>query len=126
LVAEAGHFFGVYSVGDSLDARTHELTPSRDTIEEVVADLLKAQARRRIIRFARIVSTSTLHSIEPVDVTIERLRQRDRSGARSRRTSALSNSVGSEASGVSQSVGYLVLAMTVICVGTVVGVLLVQ
>jgi hypothetical protein len=125
-VAEGGHFRGVYSVGDALDAPTHELTPPRDTIEEVVADLLEAQARRRIIYFAQIINTATLHPIEPARATIERLRQADtRGNAGSRNPSSLSSSMGLESSVTAQSFGYLLLAMAVICIGTVVGVLIV-
>jgi hypothetical protein len=128
LVADGGNFQGVYSVGNALDAPTHELTPPRDTIEEVVADLLKEQARRRIIYFAQIISTATLHPIESSEATIERLRQWDmsESGGASRKPSSLSSSMGFETATIGQSFGYLLLAMAVICIGTVVGVLLVQ
>ena len=125
ITAEGGHFFGVYCAGNTPDARARELTPSRDSIEEVVADLQKAQAQRSIIGFAQIISTATLDPVEPAGATIERLRQTDKASARSRRHSVLSDSMGPETPRIGQSVGYLMLAMTVICLGTVVGVLLV-
>ena len=125
ITADGSHFFGVYSVGNTLDARTHELTPSRDTVEEVVADLQKAQAQRSVIGFAQIISTATLDPVEPAGATIERLRRTDKASARSRRPSVLSDSMGPETPRIGQSVGYLMLAMAVICIGTVVGVLLV-
>ena len=60
-----GRFRGVYCVGNTLDARTHGLTPERDTIEEVITDLLIAQKRKRIVYSAQIINTATLYPIEP-------------------------------------------------------------
>ena len=128
-VAEGGHFRGVYSLGNTLDAPDHYLTPPRDTIEEVVADLLQERARRRIIHFAQIISTATLYPIEPAEATMERLRQLDMRGdggpSHPRKTSTLSSSMGLELPEITHPLGYLLLAMAVICIATVIGVLLV-
>ena len=86
-----GRFRGVYCVGNTLDARTHGLTPERDTIEEVITDLLIAQKRKRIVYSAQIINTATLYPIEPAEATIARLRQMDigRSGILSSLRSAI-------------------------------------
>ena len=126
-VAQGGHFRGVYSVGNALDAPRHELTPPRDTIEEVVADLVRKQARRRIIYFAQIINTATLHPIEPATATIERLRRADTRGSGGpRQPATLLRSLNPATSLASQSIAYFLLAMAVICIGTIVEILLVS
>jgi len=126
-VAEGGHFRGVYSVGSTLDAPRHELTTPRDTIEEVAADLVREQAQGRAIYFAQIINTATLHPIEPAEATMERLRRADTRGSSGpRQPTALLKSLNPRTSLVSQSVGYFLLAMAVICIGTIVEILLVS
>ena len=125
--AAGGQFRGAYSLGDALDARAHELTPERDTIEEVVTDLLEAQRQKRTFHFVQIIDTTTLRPIEPAKNTLARLRQLD--GDRERTVSAARSQARSKArdrgsSPPSRSFGLLVLAMTVICVTTVAFVLL--
>lgn len=122
-----GRFRGAYSLGNALDARTHELTPERDTIEEVVADLLEAQQQKRTFHFAQIIDTTSLRPIEPARNTLARLRQPDggRNGAISaERPQARSKAKDGGSSPPIRSFGLLVLAMTVICVATVALVLL--
>ena len=72
---DLGRFCGVYSVGDSLDSPRHELTPARQTIGEVVADLMEVRRSRRIVYFAQIIDMATLAPVEADEVTIARLRQ---------------------------------------------------
>ena len=117
-----GRFRGAFSLGNALDARIHELTPERDTIEEVVADLLEAQQQKRTFHFAQIIDTATLRPIEPVRTTLARLREPE--AGRAERPQARSKARDRGSSPPSRSFGLLVLAMAVICVATVAFVLL--
>ena len=122
-----GRYRGAYSLGNALDARTHELTPERDTIEQVVADLLGAQQQKRTLHFAQIIDTTTLRPIEPARTTLARLREPEAGGGRAvsaERPQARSKARDRGLSAPSRSFGLLVLAMTVICVATVAFVLL--
>ena len=72
---DLGRFCGVYSLGDALDWPRHELTPRRQTIGEVVADLLEVRRARRVVYFAQIIDMATLAPVEPEEATVARLRQ---------------------------------------------------
>jgi hypothetical protein len=78
--AAKGRFRGAYSVGNALDGRDHDLTPERDAIEEVVADLLEAQKQRGTLHFAQIIDAMTLRPTEPARETLARLREPEAGG----------------------------------------------
>ena len=125
--AAKGRFRGAYSLGDALDGRAHGLTPERDTVEEVVADLLEAQRQKATLHFAQIIDTMTLRPIEPAQKTLARLRQPEASrddATSAKRPSKRSKSGSSEGSTTSRSFGLLLLAMVVICIATVACVLM--
>jgi hypothetical protein len=126
-LAAKGRFRGAYSMGDALDGRDHELTPERDTIEEVVTDLLEVQQQKTAVHFAQIIDTMSLRPIEPTQRTIARLRQpeagRDATNS-AKRPAMCSKSRDRETSTTSRSFGLLLLAMAVICAATVVCVLI--
>jgi hypothetical protein len=122
-----GRFRGAYSLGNALDGRAHSLTPERDTVEEVVADLLGAQRQKATLHFAQIIDTTTLRPIEPAQETLARLRQSEASrddATSAKRPSKRSKSGSSEASATLRSFGLLLLAMGVICIATVACVLM--
>jgi len=121
----SGRFRGAYSLGNALDTRTHELTPERGTVEEVVADLLEAQQQKRALHFAQIIDTGTLRPIEPARTTLARLRQPDGStdGIALAKRQAM-RSRDRQSNPTTRSFSLLVIAMAVICVATVTFVLL--
>jgi hypothetical protein len=49
------------------------MTPVRDTVAEVVADLKAARRQRRKLRLAQIIDLRRLQPIEPVRATMARL-----------------------------------------------------
>ena len=70
---DGGRFCAAYSTGSALDALSHELTPLRNTTQEVVADLLELRRLKRVIHFAQIIDMATLEPIEPPSATLARL-----------------------------------------------------
>jgi hypothetical protein len=125
--AAKGRFRGAYSMGNALDGRAHSLTSERDTIEEVVADLLEAQQQRGALHFAQILDTTTLRPIEPAQRTLARLSQPEagREGTPvAKQPSLRPNSGDRETSARHHSFGLLLLAMAVICIATVACVLM--
>lgn len=125
--AAKGRFRGAYSMGNALDGRAHSLTPERDTIEEVIADLLEAQKQKATVHFAQVIDAVTLRPIEPAQETLARLRQPEAGGggaALAKQPSLRSKSKDRESNARPHSFGLLLLAMAAICVATVACVLM--
>jgi hypothetical protein len=78
--AESPGFCGAYGVDDSEGALTQEMTPVRQTVAEVVADLRAARRAKRKLQLAQIIDLKRLEPIEPAPATMARL---DESGTRS-------------------------------------------
>jgi hypothetical protein len=70
--SEIGGFCGAYGVGDDGGNLTQEMTPVRQTVAEVVADLREAR-RRRKLELAQIIDLRRLQPIEPAQATMARL-----------------------------------------------------
>jgi hypothetical protein len=77
---ESPGFCGAYGVDDSEGAVTQEMTPVRQTVAEVVADLRAARRAKRKLQLAQIIDLKRLEPIEPAPATMARL---DESGTRS-------------------------------------------
>ena len=69
---DGGGFCGSYGVDDSGDAVVQALTPVRETVAEVLADLRVAQ-RQRKLRLVQIIDLDRLEPIEPAPATMARL-----------------------------------------------------
>ena len=67
-------FCGAYGIGDDAEAITQQLTPVRDTVEEVVADLQAVRRRKHQLRLAQIIDLNRLEPIEPSAETMARLK----------------------------------------------------
>jgi hypothetical protein len=72
--AEDRGFCGAYGIDDNAEAIDQQLTPVRDTVEEVVADLRAVRQRRRRLRLAQIIDLKRLEPIEPAATTMARLK----------------------------------------------------
>lgn len=72
--AEDRGFCGAYGIDDNAEAIDQQLTPVRDTVEEVVADLRAVRQRRRRLRLAQIIDLKRLEPIEPAAETMARLK----------------------------------------------------
>lgn len=70
---ETSGFCGAYGVGEGDGDITQEMTPVRQTVAEVVADLKEARRRRRKLRLAQIIDLRRLRPIEPARATMARL-----------------------------------------------------
>jgi len=70
---ETNGFCGAYGVGDGDGTVTQEMTPVRQTVAEVVADLKEARRRRRELQLVQIIDLRRLEPIEPAGVTMARL-----------------------------------------------------
>jgi hypothetical protein len=70
---ESSGFCGAYGVGDGEGTVTQEMTPVRQTVAEVVADLKEARRRRRKLQLAQIIDLKRLEPIEPAGATMARL-----------------------------------------------------
>jgi hypothetical protein len=70
---DVGGFCGAYGVDDSDGALMQEMTPVRQTIAEVVADLREARRRRRKLQSVQIIDLRRLEPIEPAGATMARL-----------------------------------------------------
>ena len=67
-------FCGAYGIDDDAEAIEQQLTPVRDTVEEVVADLRAVRRDRRRLRLAQIIDLNRLEPIEPATETMARLK----------------------------------------------------
>ena len=70
---ETSSFCGAYGVGDGEGTMTQEMTPVRQTVAEVVADLKEARRRRRKLQLVQIIDLKRLEPIEPAGATMARL-----------------------------------------------------
>jgi hypothetical protein len=66
-------FCGAYGVDDSEGMVTQEMTPVRQTVAEVVADLREARRAKRKLQLAQIIDLERLEPIEPAPTTMARL-----------------------------------------------------
>jgi hypothetical protein len=69
---DCGGFCGSYGVDDGGDTVVQALTPVRETVAEVVADLRAAQ-RQRKLRLVQIIDLDRLEPIEPAPATMATL-----------------------------------------------------
>jgi hypothetical protein len=72
--AEGRGFCGAYGTSDNTEGIAQQLTPVRDTVEEVVADLQAVRRRKRQLRLAQIIDLNRLEPIEPAATTLARLK----------------------------------------------------
>jgi hypothetical protein len=70
---DSGGFCGAYGVDESDGAVSQEMTPVRQTVAEVVADLREARRRRRKLQVVQIIDLQRLEPIEPAPATMARL-----------------------------------------------------
>ena len=70
---EGSGFCGAYGVDDSDGMVTQEMTPVRQTVAEVVADLRAARRAKRKLQLAQIIDLERLEPIEPAPATMARL-----------------------------------------------------
>jgi hypothetical protein len=70
---EGSGFCGAYGVDDSEGAVTQQMTPVRQTVAEVVADLREARRGKRKLQLAQIIDLERLEPIEPAPATMARL-----------------------------------------------------
>ena len=66
-------FCGAYGVDDNEGAVTQQMTPVRQTVAEVVADLREARRGKRKLQLAQIIDLERLEPIEPAPATMARL-----------------------------------------------------
>jgi hypothetical protein len=69
----ASGFCGAFGSGEDIASFAQELTPVRQTVEEVVADLKHVVESRRKLRIAQIIDLGRLEPIEPMRATMARL-----------------------------------------------------
>ena len=70
---EGSGFCGAYGVDDNEGAVTQQMTPVRQTVAEVVADLREARRGKRKLQLAQIIDLERLEPIEPAPATMARL-----------------------------------------------------
>ncbi|MEA2781724.1 MAG: hypothetical protein QOK29_3268 [Rhodospirillaceae bacterium] len=72
--SERSRFCGAYGVGDGLSVITQRTTPIRNSVEDVVTDLVAAKKQGLSLQFAQIIDLQTLEPIEALRETLARLR----------------------------------------------------
>ena len=70
---EGARFVGLYGVGEDYAELIQKLTPARDSIAAVMADLSRRQKHEGGLGFAQILDLSVLEPVEPYQVTLARL-----------------------------------------------------
>jgi hypothetical protein len=70
---EGSGFCGAYGVDDNEGTVTQQMTPVRQTVAEVVADLREARRGKRKLQLAQIIDLERLEPIEPAPATMARL-----------------------------------------------------
>ncbi len=67
-------FAAVYGFGEDQLRLNQKLTPTRGSVEAVMADLAERQTREGLLRFVQIIDLSMLEPVEPYQATLARLR----------------------------------------------------
>lgn len=67
-------FAAVYGLGEDQFRLNQKLTPTRNSVEAVMADLAKRQTREGPLHFVQIIDLSMLEPVEPYQATLAQLR----------------------------------------------------
>lgn len=70
---DGSRFVGLYGISEDQGDLIQKLTPPRDSIDAVMADLADKQRHEGKLEFVQIVDLSMLQPVEPYQTTLARL-----------------------------------------------------